>query len=162
MKLYHGTNNHFTDIDLSQGLKYKDFGQGFYLTPERATAVRMAIKKAKIFGGTPLLVTYDFNENILNNSSSVKVFPIKASVEWFLFIRTNRDRNNIEKVHNYDIVVGPIADDGVVLQLTNFQAGIISPEQAAKQLQDKFLDQQYCFCTEQSLQYLTNQTFESL
>lgn len=49
---------------------------------------------------------------------------------------------------------GPIADDGVVLQLTNYREGIYSPDEAARLLQDKYLDQQYFFGTERSLQYL--------
>ena len=49
---------------------------------------------------------------------------------------------------------GPIADDGVVLQLTNFREGIYTPEQAAAQLQDRYLDQQYYFGTEQALRFL--------
>ena len=32
MKLYHGTNVDFDEIDLTKSNKYKDFGQGFYLT----------------------------------------------------------------------------------------------------------------------------------
>lgn len=32
MKLYHGTNVDFSEIDLSKCKPYKDFGQGFYLT----------------------------------------------------------------------------------------------------------------------------------
>ena len=32
MKLYHGTNIDFTDINLSVCRFNKDFGQGFYLT----------------------------------------------------------------------------------------------------------------------------------
>ena len=32
MILYHGTNIVFNDIDISKTKKYKDFGQGFYLT----------------------------------------------------------------------------------------------------------------------------------
>lgn len=30
MKLYHGTNVEFDEIDLRQSNKYKDFGQGYY------------------------------------------------------------------------------------------------------------------------------------
>jgi len=34
MKLYHGSNEDIEAIDLERGLKYKDFGKGFYLTPD--------------------------------------------------------------------------------------------------------------------------------
>ena len=77
-----------------------------------------------------------------------------ACVEWFLFIDANRDRRRVHPIHDYDIVIGPIADDGVVLQLTNYREGLYSPEQAAQLLQDKYLDQQYYFGTERALKFL--------
>lgn len=153
MKLYHGTNQDIVSIDLEMGLRYKDFGKGFYLTPERDTAIRMAQKKARLFGGSATLITYEWEENSLN-LLKVKVFPAKASVDWFLFVDANRDREKDQPVHDYDIVIGPIADDGVVLQLTNYHEGVYSPEEAARLLQDKYLDQQYYFGTDAALQFL--------
>lgn len=153
MKLYHGTNQDIVSIDLKMGLRYKDFGKGFYLTPERDTAIRMAQKKARLFGGSATLITYEWDENSLN-LLKVKVFPAKASVDWFLFVDANRDREKDQPVHDYDIVIGPIADDGVVLQLTNYREGVYSPEEAARLLQDKYLDQQYYFGTDAALQFL--------
>ena len=153
MKLYHGTNQDIVSIDLKMVLRYKDFGKGFYLTPERDTAIRMAQKKARLFGGSATLITYEWDENSLN-LLKVKVFPAKASVDWFLFVDANRDREKDQPVHDYDIVIGPIADDGVVLQLTNYREGVYSPEEAARLLQDKYLDQQYFFGTDAALQFL--------
>mgnify|MGYP002526135361 CR=1 FL=1 len=74
----------------------------------------------------------------------------------------NRDRKNKVQIHNYDIVVGPIANDGVVLQLTNYREGIYSPEEAARLLQDKYLDQQYYFGTERALQYISKIKVEAV
>lgn len=31
MTLYHGTNEDIVSIDLTKGLRFKDFGKGFYL-----------------------------------------------------------------------------------------------------------------------------------
>lgn len=162
MTLYHDTNEDIVSIDLTKGLRFKDFGKGFYLTPDKNTAVRMAQKKARLFGGTPTLITYELDENALHSDLKVKVFPEKACVEWFLFVDANRDRKNILPIHSYDIVVGPIADDGVVLQLTNYREGIYSPEQAAQLLQDKYLDQQYFFGTQSELKYLQKTKVEIL
>ena len=92
--------------------------------------------------------------------------PIKIQLsEWRrrnLFVDANRDKSKASAIHSYDIVVGPIADDGVVLQLTNYREGIYSPEQAAKLLQDKYLDQQYYFGTERALCYLNKLYVESV
>lgn len=154
MRLYHGSNEDIETIDLERGLRYKDFGKGFYLTPDKTTAMRMAKKKARLFGGTPTLITYEFSESALSSGLKVKIFPEKACVEWFLFVDANRDRQRVHPIHDYDIVIGPIADDGVVLQLTNYREGIYSPEQAAQLLQDKYLDQQYYFGTRNAIEFL--------
>ena len=162
MTLYHGTNADIDAIDLNRGLRHKDFGKGFYLIPDRTTAVRMAQKKARLFGGTATLITYELDDAALQSGLKVKIFPKKASVEWLLFVGANRDRKTVAPIHDYDIVIGPIADDGVVLQLTNFREGIYTPEQAAAQLQDRYLDQQYYFGTEQALQILHKTNVEIL
>lgn len=162
MILYHGTNADFDSIRLSIGLRHKDFGWGFYVTPDRKTAVRMAQKKARLFGGTPTLITYELDEAALCSDLKIKRFPESATVEWFLFVDANRDRKNYKPIHDYDIVIGPIANDGVVLQLTNYREGIYSPEQAAHLLQDKYLDQQYYFGTERALKFLHKTNVETV
>ena len=162
MILYHGTNANIEAIDLTLGLRYKDFGKGFYLTPNRETACRMAQKRARLFGGTATLITYELDDSALQSDLKVRVFPEKASVEWFLFVDANRDRKSKQPVHDYDIVIGPIADDGVVLQLTNYREGIYSPEEAARLLQDRYLDQQYYFGTERALNYLHKINVETI
>lgn len=162
MILYHGSNSDIETIDLTRGLRHKDFGKGFYLTPDKATAIRMAQKKARLFGGLATLITYEMDDSTLQSDLKVKAFPEKACVEWLLFVDANRDRKNSSAIHDYDIVIGPIADDGVVLQLTNYREGIYSPEQAAQLLQDKYLDQQYYFGTERALRFLHKTDVETL
>lgn len=155
MILYHGSNTDIEQIDLKAGIPYKDFGQGFYLTPDIETAKRMAQKKANLFGGTPILIAYELKEDELANTSlKVKRFPEKATADWFLFIDANRDRKLPHPTHDYDIVIGPIADDGVVLQLTSYHRGTSTAEQAAIDLQDRYLDQQYFFGTKAALQVI--------
>ena len=160
MTLYHGTNTDIEKIDLQIGSQYKDFGRGFYLTSNKETAMRMANKKARLFGGQTTLITYELDDTYQQSELKVKIFPEKATVEWFLFVDANRDRTHKAPTHDYDIIVGPIADDGVVLQLTNYHEGIYSPEEAARLLQD--LDQQYYIGSEKALQYIHKICVEKL
>ena len=155
MILYHGTNADIEVIDLTRGLRFKDFGKGFYVTPDRQ-------KRARLFGGSPTLISYELDEIALHSNLNVKIFPEKACVEWLLFVDANRDRKNTKPIHDYDIVIGPIANDGVVLQLTNYREGIYSPDEAARLLQDKYLDQQYFFGTERALTFLHKSNVEVL
>lgn len=126
MILYHGTNQDIKDIDLTKGLSHKDFGMGFYLTPDKATAERMANKRAKLFGGEPTLIEYSFDETSLSsNTLKVLQFPEKATVEWARFIDRNRDRRKESLTIEYDIISGPIADDGVAYSLSRYQIRIL-------------------------------------
>ncbi len=162
MILYHGTNEDIETIDLTKGLRHKDFGKGFYVTPDKATAIRMAKKKARLFGGTATLITYEMDDSVFQSDLKIKVFPEKACVEWLLFVDANRDRKNETPIHDFDIVIGPIANDGVVLQLTNYREGIYTPEEVARLLQDRYLDQQYYFGTERALSFLHKTNTETL
>lgn len=162
MILYHGTNENIETIDLTKGLRHKDFGKGFYVTPDKATAIRMAKKKARLFGGTATLITYEMDDTVFRSDLKIKIFPENACVEWLLFVDANRDRKNETPIHDFDIVIGPIANDGVVLQLTNYREGIYSPEEVARLLQDRYLDQQYYFGTERALSFLHKTNTETL
>ena len=57
--------------------------------------------------------------------------------------------------HNYDIVIGPIANDAVGLQIRRFMAGLIDKDQFIKELKYmKGVTIQYFFGTEKAIRYL--------
>ncbi len=118
MRLYHGTNLDFPEIDFKKCKPNKDFGQGFYLTDIKQQAVELAVRRTKFEEeGSPVVQEYDFDESLLlSNELNVKIFD-GISNDWAQFIVANRNAKD-KKMHNYDIVVGPIADDGVVYQST--------------------------------------------
>lgn len=153
MKLYHGTNIDFDVIDLTKSNKYKDFGQGFYLTDIRMQAEELAAKKSRLFGGYPVIQEYEFNEAMLV-SADLRVMKFDApTTEWAEFIFKNRNRE-CNFTHDYDIVVGPIADDGVAYLLGRYEEGTLTIEELSKKLDYKKLNNQYYFGTEKSLKYL--------
>lgn len=154
MKLYHGTNTDFASIDLAKGKPNKDFGRGFYLTDIKRQALEMAVRRCDFEGtGTPTVLTYDFDENLLNTGElKVKGFE-GVSNEWAEFILANR-RARGKRVHDYDIVIGPVADDGVVFQLNLYQQHLITIEQLVQGLTFRKLNNQYFFGTERAISKL--------
>lgn len=153
MKLYHGTNIDFNVIELTKSNKYKDFGQGFYLTDIRSQAEELAAKKSRLFGGYPVIQEYEFDESVLGgNELKVLIFG-EPTTEWAEFIFKNRNRDANFK-HDYDIVVGPIANDGVAYLLGRYEEGTLSLEELSKKLDYKKLNSQYFFGTKKSLNYL--------
>ncbi|MBO7189970.1 MAG: DUF3990 domain-containing protein [Alistipes sp.] len=153
MKLYHGTNIDFDVIDLTKSNKYKDFGQGFYLTDIRSQAEELAAKKSRLFGGYPVIQEYEFDESLLSGAE-LKVLKFdKPSTEWAEFIFKNRNRDN-NFTHDYDIVIGPIANDGVAYLLGRYEEGTLTIEELSDKLDYKKLNSQYFFGTNKSLKYL--------
>lgn len=155
MKVYHGSNCDIEEIDLTKGSRYKDFGRGFYVTPDFDTAKRMAEKKTRFYGGEPIVIEYEFDETAIGRPElQVLNFPAKATADWIRFIAKNRDRSIPVSDLVYDIVKGPIADDGVALQLGRLKVHAEQADAIALDLQDKYLDQQIYFGTPRSLTYL--------
>lgn len=156
MKLYHGSNIQVSVPDLKKSKPYKDFGQGFYLSADRNQAMRMAEQKTlQMQEGKPIVSEFEFDETLLTcDELNVKIFN-EYSQEWAEFILGNRDIKRKHPIHCYDIVYGPIADDGVTFQLRRFRAGAISIEELVKELQyAKGITFQYFFGTSLALSKL--------
>ena len=157
MKLYHGSNVEISVPDLSKSKPFKDFGQGFYLSADKNQAIEMAKQKTVLMKtGTPFVSIFEFDESLMQSGElNVKIFN-EYSVEWAQFILENRDMKRQHPTHNYDIVYGPIADDGVTFQLRRHLSGAITIEELVKELQyAKGITFQYFFGTPLALSKLT-------
>ncbi len=154
MILYHGTNVEFYEIDLSKSNRYKDFGQGFYLTDIRQQAVELSRKRATRDGGTPIVQEYEFDESLLQDSSLKVLCFERPSAGWAEFIYKNRSRRKPPFHHDYDIVIGPIADDGVAYLLDRYEEGSYTIEELARELKFKHLNSQYFFGTSHAISLL--------
>ena len=150
--LYHGSNVEIETINLDKCSPYKDFGKGFYLTDIKEQAKQMAVRRTRIAGeGKPTVTAYSFDERLLENSSlQVKLFDT-PSKEWALFILANR-KGLMQPI--YDIVIGPIADDGVVFQLERYMHRLITLDTLVEELTYRKLNRQYFFGTELSISKL--------
>lgn len=67
---------------------------------------------------------------------NIKVFP-DYSEEWAEFVVMNRKNNSDVPAHPYDIVIGPIADDTVGVQIRRYIMGYISAFELVKELRFK-------------------------
>jgi hypothetical protein len=133
--LYHGSNVNIDKIDLSMSRKGKDFGCGFYLNANQQQAMDMAIRTAnRMRSGEPTISAFTFDESILtSNELNIKIFN-DYSVEWAEFILMNRKNVSDTPAHPYDIVIGPIANDTVGVQIRRFIMGYISIERLIEEL----------------------------
>lgn len=162
IKLYHGSNVRVEKPDLKKSKPYKDFGQGFYLSDDKQQAWDLAYSKVEqLKYGEATVSTYLFDDSVMHSKElKIKIFN-DYSEEWAKFILINRDKSLPQPSHNYDIVYGPIADDGVTYQLRRFWGGVISIEKLIEELKyAKGITFQYFFGTENALNILRYDTTE--
>lgn len=161
MLLYHGSNKMIEQVDLTMSRPYKDFGRGFYCTNIKSQAEAMARRVSKLYGGESFVSVYEFNENVFSDSAvKTLIFPT-PSPEWAKFVMNNRNKNpqipegkSSNHDNQFDLVVGPVADDEMYAQFQLLQEGMIDLQMLAKKLEFVKHSSQYSFHSHKSLQYL--------
>lgn len=154
IKLFHGSNVPINEVDLSKSNRGKDFGCGFYLNPNEQQAREMAEAKADFLGGSPVVSVFEFPQNPeILEALNIKLFD-GYSEEWAEFVAMNRKNKTDIPAHDFDVVIGPIADDNVGVQIRRFIKGYISPKQLLEELKFKEKSVQYFFGTEKAIKFL--------
>ncbi len=156
IRLYHGSNVAIKQIDLSRSKRGKDFGQGFYLNANPDQAMDMAARTTRFLNeGTPTLSCFEFDKDeATKNGLRIKIFP-DYSEEWAEFVVMNRKNNSDVQAHPYDIVIGPIADDTVGVQIRRFIMGYLSASALVEELRFKGDHaEQYFFGTPKAVKFL--------
>lgn len=156
MILYHGSNMFIDVVDLKKSKRAKDFGQGFYLSKESEQAKKMAeLTTFRQSAGFPTITAFSIEDSFLSDCNvNIKIFE-GYSEEWAEFVLMNRRNSTSVPVHPYDIVVGPIADDKVGVQIRRFMMGYISCQQLVEEL--SYINGptiQYFFGTERAIKLL--------
>ncbi|MDR2593207.1 MAG: DUF3990 domain-containing protein [Fibromonadaceae bacterium] len=159
MILFHGSNVEVSNIDLSKCGKYKDFGQGFYLTSLKQQAIEWAKKITKrLVIGKATLNMYEFDNELSNLNHKIFTEP---NEEWATFIINNRNRdftNHNDELSNhdnkYDFVHGLVANDDISAILETFLLGILPMSELSKALIYKKLNDQYSFHSVKALSHL--------
>lgn len=153
MRLYHGTNVEIQRINLDESRVGKDFGVGFYLTPDKSVAQRQAERKCEQFGvGKAQVYEFEFDDAALQTLDVLRFESY--TLEWARFVLENRKNRTRNQIHNFDIVAGPIADDVIGYQIRRVEEGIISEEQFLEEIKFHTVTIQYLFATEESIQLL--------
>jgi hypothetical protein len=143
MELYHGGNEIIEFPEIRKTKYTKDFSWGFYCTNSYEQARKWAQRKFQ----TGIISVYNYTEN---NKLSVLRFD-KMTDQWLDFIADCRSG----KIHNYDIVEGPMADDTVWNYVNDFIAGTISRSAFWELAKFKHPSHQISFHTLQALETLT-------
>lgn len=142
MEVYHGGYCSIESPEIIAGKYAKDFGTGFYCTELKEQAVRWARRY-----DTPTVSVYDFK---IDGKLKVLRFE-EMTEEWLDFIVDCRN----EVKHDYDIVIGAMANDQVYNYISDFVSGVITREQFWVLAKFKHPTHQINFCTPAALKCLT-------
>jgi len=167
---YHGSISLFDKPNANLGKPFKDFGRGFYVSPEKQNAINIASRnklieesRNKRLGKTEnisaYLYTFELDLSILKDYS-VKEFA-NADKEWLLFVLANRSSR--DKSHSYDVVIGPTANDDTRASLRAYNAGAYGEQDSDEAMSilirrlkvDKLPEQVY-FSNNNVLSFLTS------
>ena len=150
MILYHGSNMIVKEPKIIDSNRYLDFGQGFYTTTNKDQAINFAKKVVMRRQGIATVNIYELDENKIKHLK-IKEFD-GPDEEWLNFVSLNR--NGEYQGEQYDIIIGPVADDDVYRTLEVYASGILTKEQALEALRIKKLFNQYVFASETAIKCL--------
>ena len=142
MKVFRGSAIEVKVPEIRKSKFTKDFGEGFYCTKLKRQARRWAMRK-----DAPVISTYEYTPD-----KALSILDFRGMTdEWLDFIVNCRKG----VPHNYDIVIGAMANDQIYNYIEDFIAGVITREQFWVLAKFKYLTRQICFATEASLKCLS-------
>ena len=160
MLLYHGSTMAVRKPIVSRGRGKTDFGKGFYTTTSREQAEKWAqIKRDRMGDGAHAIVSvFELDDAVLNNPAYHTRHFDGATAEWLNFVVGNR-RGEVH--HNFDLIMGPVANDKLYATITLYENGILDANAAIEQLNTHQLFDQLSFHTTKACKLLTFvETFE--
>jgi len=145
IKLYHGSNVLFEVPLLAKSKDKRDFGRGFYTTTLKEQAEDWAKTLQNRFDGGAYVYEFELNNmEILN----IKVFS-GLDLEWLEFVKDNRLKGGIQ--HNFDAVMGAVANDKTMQAITMYVDGMYTAEETLNRLRYMSPNDQISFHTEKAL-----------
>ena len=151
MLLYHGSNIVVREPKILKSQRFLDFGAGFYMTSDfeqaRKWAVRTAARREE---GVATISVFEINDDYVDRVK-VLVFA-KPDRDWLRYITAHRTGN--PPTDDYDMVVGPVANDQAIRTVNNYLKGYFPEDVAIKLLLPQKLKDQYLFRTEKALKLL--------
>jgi hypothetical protein len=148
--LYHGSGEIVEFPEIRKTKYTKDFSWGFYCTQDYEQAYRWAERRHE----SGVINHYTYTKN-----SNLKILHFEEmNEEWLDFIAECRGG----KIHNYDIVEGPMADDTIWNFVNDYLNGIISRNVFWEYAKFKHPTHQMSFHTIQALDCLKFERSESI
>ena len=158
MNLYHGSYIQVSQPRIIAPVRLLDFGTGFYTTTDKEQAVKFTNKFANLKKDR-IINIYEYDEAAARNKLSILQFA-EADIQWLRYVIANRSGSG--KDDDFDIVIGPVANDRVYDVVESFELGDYSEDEALRRLLAFRLSDQIVFKTVESLLYLKYSGYERI
>jgi len=128
-----------------------DFGEGFYTTSSLEQAQRWA-KRVRDRNKSKEQIVSIYEFDIVKAEKEVKIIKFTSpDSEWLRFVSACRSGKKID--FEYDIVMGPVANDNVYATIQLFETGLLSEAETIIRLKVEKIFDQILFHDEKALQY---------
>ena len=159
IKLYHGSYLEIKQPRILTPVRALDFGAGFYTTSSYSQARSWAKRQIRMRTITGNLKKHDqaiVTNYLLDAKNAKKELNIlifnSPDSQWLEFVSRNR---TLQPVKNFDLIIGPVADDKTMAVVSDYIRGRYSHDEAIKRLKPFKLDDQYTFTNQKALKYVT-------
>ncbi len=151
MICYHGSDTIVDAPRILDAARPLDFGGGFYVTTSKEQAKNWSLKVAyRNNSDQRCLNRYEFD--LERAQIEIKMICFETADEkWLDFVCKNRSGKSTGE---YDVVIGPVADDKVYRVVVEYENGDLDKETALKKMMTETLCDQILFHTEKALEYL--------
>ncbi len=151
MKLYHGSLVVVENPKILDSNRTLDFGKGFYTTTSYEQAANWVKRKLNEATKEGFVSAYWLD---LSYGEDLKVLKFESpNDEWIDFVMANRTQRGF--THDYDIVIGPVANDRVYASFALYESGVFDKQELIKTLKTYKLVDQVLFHTEKALTKLS-------
>jgi len=160
MIIYHGSDIPVKAPKILISNRLLDFGEGFYTTSSLEQAQRWAKRVREVKKTEEQIVSiYEFDAYKAEKSLKIIKFDSPGQ-EWLQFV--SACRSGRETGLEYDIVMGPVANDNVYATIQLFETGLLSEAETIIRLKVEKIFDQILFHTEKALQYCTYVRHENM
>jgi hypothetical protein len=152
--VYHGGITCVMAGDLAKSKLGCDFGVAFYVTTSKAQAEVWARSKKKRTEAPNSVVS----QYIMQDTSRLNINKFdRADIRWLDYIKENRTNSSRRNLYNFDLVIGPVADDDTQIVIENYidgayrHFGHLEKVKVIEMLEPRKLKNQIALCTPKAI-----------
>jgi hypothetical protein len=149
--IYHGSYIQIKKPEVRISNRLLDYSNGFYTTTDIHQAARFTEKFLRS-GNNRIVNCYEFDYDRAVKELSIREFT-QANRDWLTYVVMNRSGRGIDT--DFDIVIGPVANDRVYTVVEAYELGDYTADEAIIRLKTFKLTDQIVFKSTKSLQYIS-------